>query len=170
MIITEEGYYMGLGFIKQSFKRQIFAAFLSVLLILVIPGGVLTIQTFQSRVRMDYENRDLEQQRYVSGRISRMLELSRSAMESLSRSRVIKEALGTGSGNTIDVYSELYRGTEDIRNFAVIELYRGNKCRYSTGTVTGGLPDSDYYRILKEAETGKEVAVYALNSWEEDAG
>ena len=170
MIITEEGYYMGLGFIKQSFKRQIFAAFLSVLLILVIPGGVLTIQTFQSRVRMDYENRDLEQQTYVSGRISRMLELSRSAMESLSRSRVIKEALGTGSGNTIDVYSELYRGTEDIRNFAVIELYRGNKCRYSTGTVTGGLPDSDYYRILKEAETGKEVAVYALNSWEEDAG
>ncbi len=161
---------MGLGFIKQSFKRQIFAAFLSVLLLLVIPGGVLTIQTFQSRVRMDYENRDLEQQTYVSGRISRMLELSRFAMESLSRSRVIKEALGTGSGNTIDVYSELYRGTEDIRNFAVIELYRGNKCRYSTGTVTGGLPDSDYYRILKEAETGKEVAVYALNSWEEDAG
>ncbi|WP_029201319.1 sensor histidine kinase [Oribacterium sp. NK2B42] len=170
MIITEEGCYMGLGFIKQSFKRQIFAAFLSVLLLLVIPGGVLTIQTFQSRVRMDYENRDLEQQTYVSGRISRMLELSRFAMESLSRSRVIKEALGTGSGNTIDVYSELYRGTEDIRNFAVIELYRGNKCRYSTGTVTGGLPDSDYYRILKEAETGKEVAVYALNSWEEDAG
>ena len=61
---------MGLGFIKQSFKRQIFAAFLSVLLLLVIPGGVLTIETFQTRVRIDYENRDLEQQRFVSDRLS----------------------------------------------------------------------------------------------------
>ncbi|SDZ79165.1 two-component system, sensor histidine kinase YesM [Oribacterium sp. KHPX15] len=161
---------MGLGFIKQSFKRQIFAVFLLVLLLIVIPGGILTIQTFQTRVRIDYENRDLEQQRFVSDRISGMLELSKTAMENLSRSRVIKEALRTGSSNTIDVYSELYRGTEDIRNFAVIELYRGSKCRYSTGTSNGSLMSSDYYWMLKEAEAGKDVVAYALNSSAVDAG
>jgi len=161
---------MGLGFIKQSFKRQIFAAFLSVLILLVIPGGILTIHTFQTRVRIDYETRDLEQEKYVSGRISEMLELSKNALEKLSRSQVIREALETGSGNTIDVYSELYRETEDIRNFAVIELYRGRKCRYSTGTGNGSLMTSDYYWILKEAEAGKDVVAYALNSSTEDAG
>ena len=161
---------MGLGFIKQSFKRQIFAAFLSVLILLVIPGGILTIHTFQTRVRLDYETRDLEQEKYVSGRISEMLELSKNALEKLSRSQVIREALETGSGNTIDVYSELYRETEDIRNFAVIELYRGRKCRYSTGTGNGSLMTSDYYWILKEAEAGKDVVAYALNSSTEDAG
>ena len=154
---------MGFGFIKQSFKRQIFAAFLSVLILLVIPGGILTIHTFQTRVRMDYESRDLEQEKYVSGRISGMLELSKSAMENLSRSQVIREALRTGNGNTIDIYSELYRGTEDIRNFAVIELYRGNKCRYSTGTGGNGLLASDYNWIMKESEAGKDVVAYALN-------
>ena len=161
---------MGLGFIKQSFKRQIFAAFLSVLILLVIPGGILTIHTFQTRVRIDYETRDLEQEKYVSGRISEMLELSKNALEKLSRSQVIREALKTGSGNIIDVYSELYRETEDIRNFAVIELYRGRKCRYSTGTGNGSLLTSDYYWILKEAEAGKDVVAYALNSSTEDAG
>ena len=161
---------MGLGFIKRSFKRQIFAAFLSVLILLVIPGGILTIHTFQTRVRLDYETRDLEQEKYVSGRISEMLELSKNALENLSRSQVIREALETGSGNTIDVYSELYRETEDIRNFAVIELYRGRKCRYSTGTGNGSLMSSDYYWILKEAEAGKDVVAYALNSSTEDAG
>lgn len=161
---------MGLGFIKRSFKRQIFAAFLSVLILLVIPGGILTIHTFQTRVRLDYETRDLEQEKYVSGRISEMLELSKNALEKLSRSQVIREALKTGSGNTIDVYSELYRETEDIRNFAVIELYRGRKCRYSTGTGNGSLMSSDYYWILKEAEAGKDVVAYALNSSTEDAG
>ena len=161
---------MGLGFIKQSFKRQIFAAFLSVLILLVIPGGILTIHTFQTRVRIDYETRDLEQEKYVSGRISEMLELSKNALEKLSRSQVIREALKTGSGNIIDVYSGLYRETEDIRNFAVIELYRGRKCRYSTGTGNGSLLTSDYYWILKEAEAGKDVVAYALNSSTEDAG
>ena len=161
---------MGLGFIKQSFKRQIFAAFLSVLILLVIPGGVLTIQTFQTRVRIDYENRDMEQQRVVSDRISGMLELSKTAVETLSKSQVIRDSLRTGSGNTIDVYSELYRGTEDIRNFAVIELYRGSRCRYSTGTSNGSLMSSDYNWILKEAEAGKDVVAYALNSSAVDAG
>ncbi len=170
IFITEERGLMGLGFIKQSFKRQIFAAFLSVLILLVIPGGILTIHTFQTRVRIDYETRDLEQEKYVSGRISEMLELSKNALEKLSRSQVIREALKTGSGNTIDVYSELYRETEDIRNFAVIELYRGRKCRYSTGTGNGSLMSSDYYWILKEAEAGKDVVAYALNSSTEDAG
>jgi two-component system sensor histidine kinase YesM len=154
---------MGLGFIKQSFKRQIFAVFLSVLLLLVIPGGILTIHTFQTRVRIDYESRDLEQGKYVSGKISEMLELSKHALENLSQSQVIREALRTGRGNTIDVYSELYRETDGIRNFSVIELYRGNKCRYSTGTGVKSLMTSDYYWILKEAEAGKDVVAYALN-------
>ena len=47
-----------MGFIRQSFKRQIFVVFLAVTLILVIFGGILTLQGFQARIKQDYEKRD----------------------------------------------------------------------------------------------------------------
>ena len=49
-----------MGFVRQSFKRQIFVVFLAVTLFLVIFGGVLTIQGFQARIKSEYEKRDAE--------------------------------------------------------------------------------------------------------------
>ena len=48
-------------FIRHSFKRQIFFMFLSVTLVLVIFGGILTIQGFQARIVADHRHQDYEQ-------------------------------------------------------------------------------------------------------------
>ena len=152
-----------MGFIRQSFKRQIFAVFLSVSLLLVIIGGMVTIQTFQARVLLDYENRDLEQQRYVTGRITDMLDLADSAMDRIEKSDAIIEALTTGRRNSFNVYAELYEITNDIRGFSVIELYKGSTSRYSTksGSISDSLPD--YYSALREASGHPGTTVYSLN-------
>ena len=50
-----------MGFVRQSFKRQMFITFLAVTLILVIGGGILTVQGFQARIKADYEFRDSRQ-------------------------------------------------------------------------------------------------------------
>ena len=152
-----------MGFIRQSFKRQIFAVFLSVSLLLVIIGGMVTIQTFQARVLLDYENRDLEQQRYVTGRITDMLDLADSAMDKIEKSDAIIEALTTGRRNSFNVYAELYEITNDIRGFSVIELYKGSTSRYSTksGSIADSLPD--YYSALREASGHPGTTVYSLN-------
>ena len=49
------------GFIRQSFRRQIFVVFLCVTLCLVIIGGILTVQGFQARVKDDHARQDEEQ-------------------------------------------------------------------------------------------------------------
>ena len=40
-----------MGFIRQSFKRQIFIIFLAVTLAMVIIGGILTVQGFQASIK-----------------------------------------------------------------------------------------------------------------------
>ena len=62
-----------MGFVRQSFKRQIFVVFLAVTLFLVIFGGVLTVQGFQARIKSDYEKRDAEQEAVAIGKINDIL-------------------------------------------------------------------------------------------------
>ena len=152
-----------MGFIRQSFKRQIFAVFLSVSLFLVIIGGMVTVQTFQARVVLDYENRDLEQQKYVTGRISDMIGLADAAIDKMQESEAIIEALTTGRRNSFNVYADLYEITNEIRNFSVIELYRGSNCRYSTKSGNSSDPLPDYYSALREASRRAGTTVYSLN-------
>ena len=152
-----------MGFIRQSFKRQIFAVFLSVSLFLVIIGGMVTVQTFQARVVLDYENRDLEQQKYVTGHISDMIGLADAAIDKIHESETIKEALTTGRRNSFNVYANLYEITNEIRSFSVIELYRGSSCRYSTGSGDSSDTLPDYYSALREASGNPGTTVYSLN-------
>ncbi|SFG63899.1 sensor histidine kinase [Oribacterium sp. WCC10] len=152
-----------MGFIRQSFKRQIFAVFLSVTLILVISVGILTIQAFQARVKLDYESRDIEQQKYVTDHISQMIDMANAAMDLMEENEVIKESLTTGRNKAQDVYSELYEATRDIRSFAVADIYVGSTCRYSTGSeyITNRLPD--YYSALREASRNRHSTIYSLS-------
>ena len=59
-----------MGFVRQSFKRQLFITFLAVTLILVIVVGAVTIQGFQARVKADYEKRDAEREKEVEDQIN----------------------------------------------------------------------------------------------------
>ena len=65
-----------MGFIRQSFKRQIFVVFMIVTLILIILSGVLTIQGFQARIHADYEKTDQEQVIEINNKITELLDAS----------------------------------------------------------------------------------------------
>ena len=152
-----------MDFIRQSFKRQIFAVFLSVSLFLVILGGVITIQAFQGRIKQDYEKRDIEQQKYVTAKISSMIEIVNNAIDKMEESEVIKDAFTKGRKNSLDIYSELYEITNEVRNFASVDLYVGDTCKYSTrsGFNSNQLPE--YYSALREASVNKGTTIYSLN-------
>ena len=140
-----------MGFVRQSFKRQIFVVFLAVTLCLVIFGGILTIQGFQARVRADYEGRDAEQEAVVIGKINDILQRSEETLEAIAASDVLLDSFYKGRKNSIAIYADLYEATRPVRSFAQVDLYMGNRCMYSTAS--GSKPDAlpDYYGVLYEA-------------------
>ena len=121
-----------MGFIRQSFKRQIFVVFLSVTLLLVICGGILTLQGFQARVKQDYEKRDREQERIIGEKILSMISLSEAALDGIEADEILVDSLTPGRKNTIEIYASLYDKTKDIRGFSTIDMYMGENCMYST--------------------------------------
>lgn len=155
-----------MGIIRQSFKRQLFVAFLAVTLLLVIFGGVLTIQGFQARIKADYEKRDLEQEAYITEQINHMLELSDKSLEEFQKREILMDALTRGGRNSLEVYSQLYDITRDIREFAAFDVYKGGDCIYSTGTGNKAESLPVNYSVLNDAAHNKGKTVYALNPGE----
>ncbi|MCR5670595.1 MAG: sensor histidine kinase [Butyrivibrio sp.] len=152
-----------MGIIRQSFKRQIFVVFLAVTLLLVIFGGILTIQGFQARVKADYEKRDREQEAIIKERLENMLSLSESAIAEAGSNEVLLDIFAGKARNSLEVYSELYNITRDIREFAIFDIFMEGKCVYSTGSgnVTRTLPLS--YAVLHDAAKNSGKNVYAFD-------
>ncbi len=149
-----------MGFVRQSFKRQIFITFLAVTLVLVIVGGIITIQGFQARIKADYEKRDAAQEALVEERIKAIVLGTEETIEGISRNEVLQDAMTKGRKNSLNIYTELYEETRSIRDFAVVDLYIGGICMYSTrsGYKSGELPQ--YYSVLHEAAAGDGKTVY----------
>ena len=152
-----------MGWIRKSFKRQIFVVFLTVTLVLVIFGGILTLQGFQARIRADYEKRDIEQDRIVTEQLRSDFAQIEASIEAIAGDKVIQNALKSRRSSSLAVYSALYEDTQDIREFSTIELYSGSNCVYSTqgGYSAEHLPE--YYAVLKDASEAGDRAVYALD-------
>ena len=154
------------GFIRHSFRRQLFIVFLAVTLALVLFGGILTIQGFQARIRADHGRQDEEQAKVIRERILTMVGLSETVLESLTSNKTIREIVSGGMDDSQEVYSILYEETAGIRDFAVVDIYRGGECLFTTGS--GGLHANlpEEYAVLKEAaEAAKNGGgiVYALD-------
>ncbi len=158
-----------MGFVRQSFKRQLFIVFLAVTLFLVIFGGILTVQGFQARVVADYEKRDAEQEEQVNGRVLNMLERSDKTLDAISKDDVLRDAFFKGRKNSLEIYAALYEATQDIREFAVVDLYIGSICMYSTrsGYKSESLPV--YYSVLHKAAESGGKTVYSLD-YNKDTG
>ncbi len=152
-----------MGIMRKSFKNQIFVVFLAVTLFLVIIGGILTVQGFQARIIADYEKRDADQENLVEERISSMLSRAEAVMDCVSENETLVDAFFRGRKDSLAVYTELYDVTRDIRDFAVVDLYIGSFCMYSTksGTKSGTLPDN--YAVLHEAGMAGGETIYALD-------
>ncbi len=153
-----------MGFIRQSFKRQIFVIFLAVTLAMVIIGGILTVQGFQASIKADYQRNDIEQDRILTQSLASDLELVELAVNNIAGDEVLLSAVAGEKGvSSLSVYSALYEHTRDIKDFATVELYRGGKCIFSTtsGYATNRLPEG--YSVLKEAAKKQPQIVYALD-------
>jgi two-component system sensor histidine kinase YesM len=154
------------GFIRHSFRRQLFIVFLAVTLALVLFGGILTIQGFQARIRADHGRQDEEQAKIISERILTMVELSETVIESIASNETIRDIVSGGKDDSQEVYSILYEETAGIRDFAVVDIYRDGECLYTTGS--GGLHANlpEEYAVLKEAAEAMKKdgsIVYALD-------
>ncbi|RKM58841.1 sensor histidine kinase [Butyrivibrio sp. CB08] len=155
-----------MGFVRQSFKRQMFITFLTVTLILVIGGGILTVQGLQARIRADYELRDSRQVAMVEERISGILQDTEDTIDRIAHNEAIADSFSKGRKNSLNIYNALYEETRQIREFAVVDLYLGGLCMYSTrsGYKSAELPL--YYSVLKEAQDNEGKVVYTLDPGE----
>ena len=149
--------------IKQSFKRQIFAIFMITTLIMVICGGILTIQGFQARLNAEYEKKDYEQNQIINNQLISDLELSGQVIQQLSENETIKKSLTRTKNNSLNIYTELYSVSKTIRDFATVDIYQGNSCVYSTSTKSLSKELPLNYSVLREASENKERVVYALD-------
>ncbi len=150
------------GLIRHSFKRQLFLIFLAVTLVLVVVGGIMTVQGFQARIKADHGREDEEQAGVIRERVLTMVELSETVLKSLAGNETLKDNLKSGRRDALEVYSVLYEETAGIRDFATVDIYRGGECMYTTGI--GGMPVDlpENYAVLKEAAE-KGGIVYALD-------
>ena len=115
-----------MGFIRQSFKRQIFVIFLAVTLAMVIIGGILTVQGFQASIKADYQKNDIEQDRILTKSLASDLELVETAANNIAANEILLSAVTGKKGvSSLSVYSALYENTRDIKDFATVELYTG---------------------------------------------
>ncbi len=150
-------------FVRQSFKRQIFVVFLAVTLSMVIFGGIITVQGFQARIKADYEKRDTEQERQISMSVNALFDECEKTLDNISKSQVLIDSFYKGRKNTLNIYSELYDASENIRSFAVIELYMGSMCMYSTTSGYMNLRLPDRFGILYDAVNSGKKTVYGLD-------
>ena len=152
-----------MGFIRHSFKRRIFFIIMTVTLILVVVGGILTIQGFQARIKSDHEKEDLKQEEVINQRISDLLSLSDDVLNKITESEVLTNALLPGPKNSLDIYSALYEVTADIRDFAVVDLYLGGTSKFSTrrGVASETMPTE--YGVLLKADKAEGKTVYDMD-------
>ena len=152
-----------MGFVRQSFKRQIFVTFLAVTLFLVIFGGILTVQGFQARVQADYTKRDRDQEAVVTGRIEDIIEKTEKTLDDISDNTTLIGAFYRGRKNTLIIYGALYEVTQDIRGYAQVDLYMGDRCMYTTASGPKPATMPEYYSILYDAAANSGKTVYALD-------
>lgn len=152
-----------MGFIRQSFKRQIFVIILTVTLVMVIFGGILTLQGFRSRIIADYEGADLEREHILNERLGKDFALIETALNNIADNDVLTDAIHDNEKNSLKVYTELYKDASEIRDFATIELYAASRCIFSTksGYSSNSLPV--YYSVFEKAKENPGKNVYDLD-------
>ena len=135
-----------------SFKRQLFAVFLAVMLVLVIGGGFLTIQGFRSTIRGDYARDDIQQEKEIKEHILAVFEQVQDAVDGIASDDVLRRAMESGENvNPREVYSALYQLTQDIRDYCAVDLYLGDDRLYTTSSGAAAKSLSLEYSVLGQA-------------------
>lgn len=149
--------------IRSSFKNQIFFVLLTITLIMLITGSIFTIQGFQNKLISDYKERNIEQNKELTGQLYQDFSMLSQVLYDLSVSDTIIRALNKKNVTTIKVYSSIYEISADIKDFASVSIYQGSECRYSTDSSNLSIKLPDNYSILAEAERRKGKVCYSLD-------
>ncbi len=157
-----------MGFVRQSFKRQIFVVFLAVTLFMVIVGGIMTVQGFQARIKADYEKRDIELEEQITHKLRTLLGYCEETLDNIENSSVLVNSFYKGRKNSLDIYSELYEASSNIRSYAVVELYMGSMCMYSTTSGYKSLRLPDHFAIMYDASVSDGRTVFGLDPADQD--
>ncbi len=157
-----------MGFVRQSFKRQIFVVFLAVTLFMVIVGGIMTVQGFQARIKADYEKRDIELEEQITHKLRTLLGYCEETLDNIENSSVLVNSFYKGRKNSLDIYSELYEASSNIRSYAVVELYMGSMCMYSTTSGYTSLRLPDHFAIMYDASVSDGRTVFGLDPADQD--
>ncbi len=150
-------------FFRHSFKRRIFIVVLSVTLILVVSGGILTMQGFRARIEADQEAEDHAREELITTRIEEIFAAAEHVMDGIGENDVLRDVAGPGAKNALKVYSALYEVTSSIRRFAVVDLYVGGASKYSTRSSGGSEPLPAEYGVLLKADQAKGRTVYDMD-------
>ena len=108
---------------KISFRNRLFVAFLLVSLIPLAVSSALLLQVFRFRMTASAER---EAQEYLDHALSAMdaaAEGFARARDTLRESATLRSALAGGAVSSTRVYNELFRATEDLRNYASFDVY-----------------------------------------------
>lgn len=89
--------------IRSSFKNQIFFVLLTITLIMLITGSIFTIQGFQNKLISDYKERNIEQNKELTGQLYQDFSMLSQVLYDLSVSDTIIKALDKKNVTTIKV-------------------------------------------------------------------
>lgn len=149
--------------IKASFKRQIFFIFLAVTLVLVITGGILTLQGFQARIRYDHAESDRELDDLIHSRLLEAFNAAEEVLELVAGNEELIHSLDANIRGDMKVYLDLYDASAPIREFASVDLYRGSECRYSTRSGGTASELHENYSLLQRAKDSPGEICYGAD-------
>lgn len=159
-----------MGFLKQSFRRRLFASMLLCSLIPLLICATLLTQITRYRLERKTQEDGAEQTAAVLGSMNFLSDALTAAAQRLQDTETAIHGLGTGTGSRLQMNSLLFDATDTYRNLAVFDLYDdGGICRYSTrGTVSPSLDTG--WGLLYGAAQAAGAPVYYPCEDPEDTG
>ncbi len=144
--------------IKKSVKRQLFLSFLFTALIPLILGGSLLIQMMKAKIRGEYKDRIIAQSVMAEEAMDSYFGSFKETAIKISKNKTIINGIDTtDSWNRNRAYSEFYRESFEVKEYARFEIYnRYGKCVYSTDNSRESMELPLYWGVLRVADYSGE--------------
>lgn len=147
--------------VKKSFKRELLFCFVLVALVPLAISSIFLIKVIETRITSEYEKETMQQMSAVEETLVHFFEEADRTLEAILQNESIISAIDeTDSWIKNKAYTQLYKETQDIREYAQFNIYNEEgDCVFSTSQtgVAGALPA--YWGILKVARTHPEKMI-----------
>ena len=139
-----------------SFRNRLFVAFLAVSLVPLLICSTLLLQMFRLRLTDAAGTEALEHLNSVLRELDVLSNGFARTADCLQGDTLVAEALTLGSGETTQVYNQLFDATEGMRNYARFDLYDlEGRWHYSTYNLPAQRQLPTSWGVLQRAGRGK---------------